>query len=516
MLRKIMPRHFLCLGGVVLHTTLINSKWIKLLMRKRFFILTLILCVLACLCACNKIAEVTVVYIADEGGSVYGNLSQTIEAGRDCTQVYAVAEEGYRFVGWDDGVKSSHRLDTNVEESKTITAQFEKIEYITVKYIAGEGGSVYGNLSQTIEAGQDCTQVYAVAGAGYRFMGWDDGVKSSQRLDASVKDSKEITARFEEVMVLFFSDDVLVRRYALNEFKTIDSTKIVAYASARQFYGWEFIGVFSGYNNEDPLNLLKTYFITMSDLADISLRAVFSDIIEDDESVPLNSKTIAHALGGVDNKSYLNSKEAFETNYNKGFRFFEADLTYTSDKKVVLNHNLVNRTYDEYMSDNSNGFTPLSLSDIFDYLYTYNEIWFDFDTARFSNSNLAYFVDILDKEIKRCGSGVAKRIIVEIMPWNKELIPLLKNLGITNFLYTEDWYTLELSEIEDTCRYCSENGIQSASIAYGWLLKWGKEGVDILKKYGIRVYAYTTSDLSIMYQLYDIGVDCIFTDFTRI
>lgn len=94
-------------------------------MKKYFLLLISLACCFCLLCACKS--NVTVKYIAEEGGSVYGELIQTIEAGEDCTQVYAVAETGYRFTGWSDGVKTLQRLDTEVEESVTIKAQFEKI-----------------------------------------------------------------------------------------------------------------------------------------------------------------------------------------------------------------------------------------------------------------------------------------------------------------------------------------------------------------------------------------------------
>ncbi len=85
----------------------------------------------------------TVNYVASEGGYICGNLKQTVEVGSDCSQVSAIADEGYRFTGWSDGLTSPYRTDTKVEESKTLTAHFEKIEYVTVNYVASEGGFVY-------------------------------------------------------------------------------------------------------------------------------------------------------------------------------------------------------------------------------------------------------------------------------------------------------------------------------------------------------------------------------------
>lgn len=47
---------------------------------------------------------------------------------------------------------------------------------------------------------------------------------------------------------------------------------------------------------------------------------------------------VAHALGGVGGYAYTNSLEAFECNYERGFRWFEVDLTLTADGQLVCFH----------------------------------------------------------------------------------------------------------------------------------------------------------------------------------
>ena len=42
-------------------------------------------------------------------------------------------------------------------------------------------------------------------------------------------------------------------------------------------------------------------------------------------------RTIAHALGGLAGKDYLNSREGFLAMYEQGVRLFELDLSRTSD-----------------------------------------------------------------------------------------------------------------------------------------------------------------------------------------
>lgn len=47
---------------------------------------------------------------------------------------------------------------------------------------------------------------------------------------------------------------------------------------------------------------------------------------------------IAHAGGAIDSLIYTNSFEALNTNYDKGFRFFEIDFRWTSDDSLVIIH----------------------------------------------------------------------------------------------------------------------------------------------------------------------------------
>lgn len=83
----------------------------------------------------------TAEYQATEGGHIEGTTIQTTLFGEYYDRVYAIAEEGYRFVGWSDGDNSNPRIDIsggrryNIETEQwedtkdlTVTAIFEKIE----------------------------------------------------------------------------------------------------------------------------------------------------------------------------------------------------------------------------------------------------------------------------------------------------------------------------------------------------------------------------------------------------
>ena len=53
---------------------------------------------------------------------------QTVVRGYNALPVVAVANSGYEFVGWSDGVKTAQRHDINVQSEISVTAIFRKIE----------------------------------------------------------------------------------------------------------------------------------------------------------------------------------------------------------------------------------------------------------------------------------------------------------------------------------------------------------------------------------------------------
>ncbi len=66
----------------------------------------------------------TVVYAAGTGGTVMGDCDQLVVQGESSERVLAVADEGYMFLGWDDGSETPSRVDDNVTSHKKLTALF--------------------------------------------------------------------------------------------------------------------------------------------------------------------------------------------------------------------------------------------------------------------------------------------------------------------------------------------------------------------------------------------------------
>lgn len=497
-------------------------------------ILSVLLLISLSLSACSSPIYYSLTYISAEGGEVYGADYQIVEEGEGGTEVVAVPNQGYRFTGWSDGIAEANRTDANIIQDITVTAQFEKIPVYTLSYtVDGEGGKIAGKPIQNVAEGDDGDYVTAKSDNGYRFTGWSDGVDTPDRKDVSVTASAEVSASFEKIYLEFYSDGYEVRdKIALTDLNNYNLSELVAYKSAHKFKRWVFDGDYGknciGFEG-DAVAFLKNQICLfgVTDVEDIKVVAEYEK--QTSGSVPQNFKTIAHALGGLDGKSYLNSKEAFLYNYEKGQRFFEVDMCLTDDNRAVCFHSnpyvgIIDFTYDEFMQTATEIFTPMDLEDFLQLVNEYPDAVFDLDIlgVYYSNNAIDENYEIFFKEFDETlrsideSGTLYERLILEILPNSQTNMFLLAKqyCSFGGYLYAEYFgSTSPITDvnIENICSWCFENGVKYLSIG---AIK--KEWVQIMHDYGIYVFVFTYNDPKTMYEFYDIGVDCIFTDFTFI
>jgi hypothetical protein len=105
----------------------------------------------------------TLTYTAGANGTISGSTPQTVNSGGSGTLVTAVANTGYHFVSWSDGVITAARTDSNVTANKTVSATFAvntttSINIGETSILSGDD-SGNGNLllAQTATLGQTAT-----------------------------------------------------------------------------------------------------------------------------------------------------------------------------------------------------------------------------------------------------------------------------------------------------------------------------------------------------------------------
>ena len=160
--------------------------------------------------------QYSLTYAAGEGGSITGDTEQVVEKGEDGYEVTAVADYGYEFVGWSDGVKTAKRQDNNVQSSISVVAEFELVLPVyTVRYTCTEGGGFVVDMydrgddwfvstdptpvEQRLIEGLDGEEVAVYPNNGYEFIGWSDGVTEMVRQEKDVRENIEVQAIFKPV-----------------------------------------------------------------------------------------------------------------------------------------------------------------------------------------------------------------------------------------------------------------------------------------------------------------------------
>ena len=173
----------------------------------------------------------------------------------------ATAEEGYRFVEWNDGNTENPR-EVSVSGDATYTATFERISY-TVN--AMSNNEVYGTVAGggSYYYGETAT-LTATAEEGYHFARWSDNTTDNP-YSFEVYENKNITAMFEE-------DGVIVNYYTVSgvaanatmgtvtgsgEYQENSTATLTAVAN----YGYEFVEWNDG-NTDNPRTFTVTEDVT--------------------------------------------------------------------------------------------------------------------------------------------------------------------------------------------------------------------------------------------------------------
>lgn len=95
---------------------------------------------------------IAVSYMVEEGGEIEGITDQLLLPGESTTPVVAVAEDGWVFVGWDDGYAEPERFEENVTEEMVFIALFEEIIDGDGEGEDSEGGGQNGNPEEGDQA----------------------------------------------------------------------------------------------------------------------------------------------------------------------------------------------------------------------------------------------------------------------------------------------------------------------------------------------------------------------------
>lgn len=244
----------------------------------------------------------------------------------------------------------------------------------------------------------------------------------------------------------------------------------------------------------------------------------------------------AHAMGRLNGHDYTNCLEAFTTNYAKGQRIFECDVTPTSDGNRVLIHdwrvpmmgwlgltippgreNLPMSTAQFKSQKILGAYTPLSFQDVVQLLHNYPDAYLVTDTkATTTTADIKRTFTIMRDCAYAVDPTILDRILPEIDAWGKKG-------EYTNMYYTVMavypfksvlFCFLDGPDTPDTfLAYMKKTGIRAASIPTGWATP---AFLAQLKSQGYYSFIYgdpsVTDDITQVRGLMNNGATGVYTD----
>lgn len=219
---------------------------------------------------------------------------------------------------------------------------------------------------------------------------------------------------------------------------------------------------------------------------------------------------VAHAGGSINSLTYTNSLEALNLNYNNGFRFFEIDFEWTSDKQLVLLHDwgmcvssLFGAKPGVYSLNEFKNFkmitgtTQMTFYELVDWLKKHPDALAVTDMKRDVIPALRF--------ISREYPDIKGRIIPQIYRFREydEVIKLgFDDLILT--LYKENY------QDENVIEFLKSHRVAAVTMP----IDRAMTGLPVkLKRMGIFVYAHTVNDDELKNKLKSNGVDGFYTDF---
>ena len=219
-----------------------------------------------------------------------------------------------------------------------------------------------------------------------------------------------------------------------------------------------------------------------------------------------NYNIITHALGGLDGYTYLNSRESFINHYDKGCRFFEVDLSQTSDGVWVCRHNWKEPmgqwegdkkkvlSAEEFLNTPIYGkYTPMSFEDLLKLLDEYPDAFVTIDSKQYSVRNYQRTLEDYAQYREIAINAGLEHTLGQIIP---ELYNSAMYSGTTlvykfpAYLYSL-WQEYSIEELNDIADFCQANQIQAVSLYCEY---WSEDVQKIFVERDILVYIYTIND----------------------
>lgn len=228
---------------------------------------------------------------------------------------------------------------------------------------------------------------------------------------------------------------------------------------------------------------------------------------------------MAHALGVYEGQVYGNTREGLLSSYDKGIRYFEADVALTEDGKMVLSHGwneqscqttgmayrpeFDHMTYDLFMSQRIKGQQVMDIYDLRKFMEEHEDTFFEID---FHRTNLEDKVKALLEAFSDYPALINRLLVqAESRKLCRELQSLYHFPNV-QLILGKEW----AFKLEQGINFAYQHNVDTIAMNYQ---VFDKKIVQTLRIAGFNVMAYTLyNDVDKAKELLDMGVNTLCTD----
>lgn len=237
-----------------------------------------------------------------------------------------------------------------------------------------------------------------------------------------------------------------------------------------------------------------------------------------------SNKLMAHAFGGMDGKTYHNTKEALLNGVENGYQYFEADLSYTTDRRLVLCHgwteancrhtglawepDFKNMTYRRIRSMKVHGNPVMDAREFAKWMKQHKEYTFEIDFHNISGRDVKQRIQALLSDF---GGKKNKELLdrLLIQAYSRRMFEDMD--AVYHFKHYQYLVGENIHDLDNIITYALDHGICVLALR----MNLAKPAlVKKIRNAGLYVMCYTVNkDLAAAQKLLDSGVNTLCTDF---
>ena len=234
-------------------------------------------------------------------------------------------------------------------------------------------------------------------------------------------------------------------------------------------------------------------------------------------SLMFTNKLMAHALGGLNETSYHNTRAAFEYSLETGHTYFEVDLSYTADERLVASSPRIrtgdrnerelisDMTYERVMSLTSHGEPIMDARELYQLLSEHPQYCFELDFHFIVGEDAKKRIRSLLEDFNHDEEALSRLLIQVHTPEMHRDVD-----SVYHFEHYQYLIGMKMERLNDAITYSLDVGI--CALALRWSLATASV-VERIKAAGLYILSYTAEyDPSLADALLRSGIDTVCTD----